>query len=544
MLSIAFNVIFEFLLEDPVAYLVRSWLTFFALYGLAVTVAALYFQHGSSPSLITGIAIGMVMLQYLAGPWIIRWVLDIDWYAALPVRNQQFLKDLCERQGIPVPRIGIIHGAMPNAFTFGRIQKDASIVVTTGLLEALSPDETDAVIAHEVGHIKHWDFLTMTMASIVPLLLYYLYSFARRFKDSHPLTWVAYAAYWVSQFLVLSLSRTREYWADNFAAHATGDASQLVSGLVKICYGMAKVEREGAWAKEYGDAGQKADAQSVSLLAGKIGVMGISSAQAGFVLSGPSPDAASALMRWDLENPWARVYQLASTHPLTAFRIKALNVEAKRQGRSVVYPLPESTTIQWAAFPLELVLWAAPWICAIGLFSLRSLSARHIIAPAFGAAELLGAVLLFSWVARIAYRYQGRFEMATIRELVADTTPSQMRPRAVRIEGEIVGRGQPGAFWCPDLVIKDETGILFVNDRQTIPLARLALAAGADQWIGQRVTLEGWYRRGMMPYVELSRLSGTGNSGQPGASHRSYSYYIQIGLAVVVSGILYWFAAR
>src|SRR2546430_829558 len=106
----------------------------------------------------------MVFIQYLLGPWLIRHFVRIDWYADLPVRNQEFLKDLCERQGLSVPTVGIIHGAMPNAFTFGRTQRDASIVVTTGLLEALSPAEANAVIAHEVGHIKHWDFLTMTVA--------------------------------------------------------------------------------------------------------------------------------------------------------------------------------------------------------------------------------------------------------------------------------------------------------------------------------------------------------------------------------------------
>jgi len=64
---------------------------------------------------------------------------------------------------------------MPNAFTFGRIQADASIVVTKGLLEALTPEEVNAVLSSETGRIKHWDFLTMTAASIVPLLLYHRY---------------------------------------------------------------------------------------------------------------------------------------------------------------------------------------------------------------------------------------------------------------------------------------------------------------------------------------------------------------------------------
>ena len=108
--------------------------------------------------------------------------MDIDWNAQLPVRNRQALEALCAREGLPMPKVGIIHGAMPNAFTFGRVQSDASIVVTDGLIEALTPEELDAVIAHEAGHIKHWDFLTITAAAIAPLLLYQIYAFARRWK--------------------------------------------------------------------------------------------------------------------------------------------------------------------------------------------------------------------------------------------------------------------------------------------------------------------------------------------------------------------------
>jgi len=512
------------------AYLLRSLLTFLLLYGLVVfTADATYFRHDLSVPLITEIAIAMLLLQFLLAPLVIKWFMNIDWDAQLPARNQEFLKELCLRESLPIPRVGIIHGAMPNAFTFGRIQNDANIVVTTGLIEALTPEELNAVIAHEAGHIKHWDFLAMTAAAIAPLLLYQIYAFARRFKDSHPATWGAYAAYWVSKFLVLSLSRTREYWADDFAARATGNASDLSSALVKICYGMAKVEREYSWAQQYGDKQQKATGLRAALMAGKIGVMGISSPQASFILSGPSPESAGAMMRWDLENPWAKLYELASTHPLTALRIKALNKISAEQSRAALYPLPSPTHIRWAGFPLQLFLWGAPWAFGLALFMVRGVTHRGWISPHAGAPTLLFVALLASWLGRIAYRYSGTYESASIRALAEDTAPSEMKPRAVRIEGEIVGRGQPGAFWSPDLVVKDATGIVFMLDRQSIPLARLLFALDANKWIGQKITLEGWYRRGMKPYVELSKLTG-----EKGDSHTSYSRWLQMVAAVVV----------
>ena len=77
-----------------------------------------------------------------------------------------------------------------------------------------------------------------------------------------------------------------------------------------------------------------------------------------------------------------------------------------------------------------------------------------------------------------------------------------MRPRAVRLSGKIVGRGLPGAFWSPDLVLQDSTGIIFMLYRQSIPFARfLSAITDADECIGQQVEIEGWFRRGLRPYV-------------------------------------------
>ncbi len=507
-------------------YLLRSLLTFLVLYGLVALIAdKVYFGHGFSISLGMQIGMAILLFQYLIGPVIIRWVMDIDWNAQLPVRNRQALEALCAREGLPMPKVGIIHGAMPNAFTFGRVQSDASIVVTDGLIEALTPEELDAVIAHEAGHIKHWDFLTITAAAIAPLLLYQIYAFARRWKDDHWAAYAAYAAYWVSEFIVLSLSRTREYWADNFAGRATGNPDALASGLVKICYGMAKVQCENKWAAKHGDVEQKKAALIQSRLAGTIGVMGISTGSAAFALSGPSPEAGAAVMRWDLVNPWARVYELASTHPLTANRVQAMNQLTSSNGQPVSYQIPSTKGIEWSSFPLEIALWAAPWLCGAAVLLTRGEGA---IIPA--------AILLVTWLARIAYRYQGRFESTSILTLLSDTLPSEMRPRAVRIEGEIVGRGEPGAFWSPDLVIKDETGIMFMLDRQSIPLARVVMAQKADRLIGQRVVLEGWYRRGVMPYVELSRITCVEDEDR---GHSSYSRWIQMGGAVAGTALLY-----
>src|ERR1039458_8962696 len=114
-----------------------------------------------------------------------------------------------------------------------------------------------------------------------------------------------------------------------------------------------------------------------------------------------------------------------------------------------------------------------------------------------------------TWILSTWLRYYGTFQPATIEKLMEDVEVSEMRPRAVRLEGTIVGFGVPGAFFCADLVLRDSTGMLFVLYKQAIPLARLMFAVtAAANYIGQKVVIEGWFRRGLRPYVEMGYLTG------------------------------------
>jgi hypothetical protein len=163
-----------------------------------------------------------------------------------------------------------------------------------------------------------------------------------------------------------------------------------------------------------------------------------------------------------------------------------------------------------------------------------------------------------TWAIRIGYRYRGVFKRSQVRELIDDLSVSQMRPRAVELEGEVIGHGVPGAFWSPDLVLRDDTGMMFLLYRSSIPLGRLFFALrSADRLVGERVTVQGWYRRGLKPYVEISRVEAkvskaTGGSGpvtlfgREGSSapieyellvERSYSRWIQLAGSALCTAI-------
>ncbi|HSG38749.1 MAG TPA: M48 family metalloprotease, partial [Thermoanaerobaculia bacterium] len=508
-------------MEIAMRFASRSILILLALYGLVFALGNAFLAQTRAPLWVAMVfAVAFVGLEFLIGPWLIQWLLDIRWDDGgdqLPARNREFIERLCHERGLKVPRIGIIESCTPNAFAFGHVPGNARVVVTVGLLEVLTPEEVNAVLAHEIGHVEHWDFVVMTIAALAPLLLYQIYIFTRRNDSTRTVAYTSYLCYLVSQYIVLSLNRTREYMADHYSAKVTQAPDTLASALVKIAYGM--VRADGEVRKALQNEETQAEARRAQRVAGTVAVMGISNVRSGaaLVLGGADATAAAAVMRWDLVNPWARLYELSSTHPLTALRVHALNRHATAMHQPVQYPLPEDRRIRWAMFPVEVLLWAMPWLSASALAILlwrpewlASLGSEGSLETARPLALiLLGVTSLL----RVAYRYRGRFEDATVGSLLEDVEVSQMRSRAVRLKGTILGRGQPGAFWSPDLVLRDSTGILFVLYDPPIPFARLLFALSeAEDHIGRQIEIEGWFRRGLTPYIEMACLTREGGS--------------------------------
>ena len=491
----------------------RSLFLLFALYGMVFVIGDVYLMHGQAPLWWAVIfVVALIGVQYLLAPWLIEICFSIDWDPdAIPQAQRAFVERMCREHNLPPLKMGIIESGTPNAFAFGRLRSDARIVVTRGLLDILTEDEANAVLAHEIGHVAHYDFAVMALAALAPLLLYQLYAWTNRVNHLRPLAYSAYCAYWVGRFMVLMLNRTREYGADHFSAHEGHACDALSSALVKIGYGLV---RETSEAKRLAKESKgKAKGTNKTLQLGRgMALMGIASASNAdaLALGTNSPEDAARVMKWDLVNPWARFYELSSTHPLTAMRLRALNREAKAQGQNVTYALPLNERVNWAGFPIEFLFWAAPLVCGFLFFTWewigRDLRHRGVVLPNHFMPGLLIA-LGVTWAARIAFRYRGVFERKRVVELLDDMQVSQMRPRAVEIEGEIIGHGIPGAFWSPDLVLRDETGMMFLLYRSSVPFGRLLFALrSADRLVGERVNVQGWYRRGLKPYIEMSRV--------------------------------------
>jgi heat shock protein HtpX len=162
---------------------------------------------------------------------------------------------LCAIADLPKPQVAIVRSGVPNAFATGRNQKNAVVAVTTGILDKLSPAELEAVLAHELSHVKNRDMAVMTIASFISTIAFYFIRYGlyfgnvggdrRRDGGSLVLVWLVSIVVWIISFLLIrALSRYREYSADRGSAVITGQPSNLASALMKISGVMDRVPRE------------------------------------------------------------------------------------------------------------------------------------------------------------------------------------------------------------------------------------------------------------------------------------------------------------
>ncbi|HMF25279.1 MAG TPA: zinc metalloprotease HtpX [Pseudolabrys sp.] len=154
--------------------------------------------------------------------------------------------ELAGRAGLPMPRVYIMDNPQPNAFATGRNPQNAAVAATTGLLNMLSHDEVAGVISHELAHIKNRDTLLMTVTATIAGAISMLAQFGMFFGGGHrnsnsnsgmgaigTLVIVVLAPL-AAMIVQMTISRTREYAADNMGARISGNPAGLASALAKI----------------------------------------------------------------------------------------------------------------------------------------------------------------------------------------------------------------------------------------------------------------------------------------------------------------------
>ena len=226
--------------------------TLAVIFGLTTLVfAVLLTWAGIGLSLYT-LGIFVVVLniaQWLMSPYLVGWIYKVK---EMPqnenLQVHQMVSDLSRKSGISAPKLMLSQIPLPNAFAYGSPLTGSRVAVTQGLLKNLDDGEVEAVIGHELGHLKHRDVQVMMVVSFLPALFYYIgYSFmlsgmfggGQRKNEgggNNALFGIAFMAFsWVLTLFTLYLSRLREYYADRHSAQIVENGAQKLStGLVTI----------------------------------------------------------------------------------------------------------------------------------------------------------------------------------------------------------------------------------------------------------------------------------------------------------------------
>jgi len=195
----------------------------------------------------------VALLFALAGNFFTYWYSDrmlLKLYRARPLEAgelawlQQGLEQMANRAQLPTPRLYVMDNQQPNAFATGRNPAHSAIAVTTGLLNMLDRREVLAVVGHELGHVRNYDTLIMTVTATLAGAISTLGNFALFFGSAHrndgsranpfAVLMVAMLAPFAAMLVQMAISRTREYGADAAAAELSGDPMALASALEKI----------------------------------------------------------------------------------------------------------------------------------------------------------------------------------------------------------------------------------------------------------------------------------------------------------------------
>lgn len=292
-------------------------LVFGLLFALLAALAS-YFNIGIIGTV--GMAVMLGLFQWAIGPSIVRWSTNM-----VPLDRHEYpwieeaVHEMCIKNRVKIPKITIANTSMPNAFVFGRTSGSATLTLTRGLLNNLTQDETKAVIAHEIGHIKHNDMVTMTIVSVIPTIAYFIamstfFNRSRNQGGGAVMIGIgAFAVYFVTNLLILYFSRLREYYADNFAGRQV-KPSLLANALAKITYGLSLQRQEvrSSTLRSFYAVDPVSSSYEVSKFASYYKDQHI------------SEEEVQRAMDWERRSSFSKFGELFRTHPLTYKRIEKL----------------------------------------------------------------------------------------------------------------------------------------------------------------------------------------------------------------------------
>ncbi|AFZ06013.1 peptidase M48 Ste24p [Oscillatoria nigro-viridis PCC 7112] len=538
-----------------------SGVTISLLFGMVLALSLASVLILNSPDPVAGLAIALPITlifnvgAFFLSPYLMdltqNWLYNTRWVSlaeieSLSPETAKVIQKVCKQKKLSSVRLGIIDDQNPTAFTYGSFPNSARLVVSQGLFTYLDDEEIATVYAHELGHIVHWDFAVMTLASTLVQITYLIYTTAQRMgrsggdkaKDAAgTVAAVAYLFYIAGTYLLLYLSRTREYFADHFAAETTGNPNALSRALVKIAYGIL-------------EEGQRATEPS-RLLEGTR-ALGIYDAKAATSTGtayriSSEPEKIGRVFLWDMFNPWGWWMELNSTHPLTGKRVRALSTYAEQLGLDIEFDMGRivgegnllSKRRLYGNFVFDLLLYSAEilglavgFAIGIALYAVNPMMMAACPLIGLGVGILLKTLVMFP-------NYQ-QAEHLDVLTLMSDPYASPLRGQPAQLQGELIGRGDAGYTFGSDLKLQDRTGMIYLRYASRFgPIGNFLFGMKrVKSLIGMDVRTLGWFRRGVAPWMDLIQLES--DSGTVVNSyHRFWSFVMGIGAIAIGIALLF-----
>ncbi|RLC34646.1 MAG: hypothetical protein DRZ76_02330 [Candidatus Nealsonbacteria bacterium] len=480
---------------------------------LSIVLAVLYAMEAINLWALFGFTALIYFFYWLASPyisdWIFRLLYKLKWVGIEEIRHRdpeaaQFIETVCRDNKIKVPKIGFIPDDNPQAFVYGSAAFNARMVFTNGIFTYLDTSERKAVFGHEIGHIVNRDFIIMTLAAFLVAVLYHMYWVLIRVRARKKagvaikiIALTSFVFYIIGTYLLLYLSRLREYYADQRSAQWFS-ADALSRALVRVAYGiLAKSEK-----KRNSELMQGTRALGIMdfKASNGLGLAYVTSAQ----LKSWEPIHRAFL--FDLHNPWAFLYELGSSHPLTAKRIRRLS----QMGQVTTFDFEEISRYPVDKKKLYVHFGKDAFFAFFPALAVGGSVLSYIILAGFSWLGVLGAGLIgfgIGTVVKTIYRYPGESpKEATTLELMEDVYTSPIRGKRRLLSGKIIGRGIPGLIFSKDMMFQDRTGLIYLQYEGLVPfLNNLVFALfKVGKLVGQEGRIDGWFFRALVPRLELN----------------------------------------
>lgn len=499
-----------------------SLITMTCLYGLLAAIIILIFILTGLP-VINGIVLSIIILiiQFLISPFLtdlsMKWFYKARFENDIPEYLKNFINQICDKYNMKYPKIGLIDDGAPNAFTYGRTKNDARIVLTRGIFNLLNEQEVMAVVGHELGHAKHYDMVFVTVAQLVPLVLYGIYeTFTRSNSKSSSnnnnsgyfemIGLIAYILYVLSEYIVLWLSRTREYYADSFSIEETRNPTALTTSLIKIGYGLSinnEPEQEDEKKKKKHTI---SNSKVIGIFDSKTSKALVSTSYNNGLISA---DNIKNAMKWETWNIWAKLYELKSTHPLISKRLKAISNRCNEYGQTPFITFDLTKTESYVDdFAIEVVINYLPIVTLLLTLIIATISGIYTDygLKIVGIGGVITMILSFIKLGR-RYKNNIEYKQTTVSELLGEVKVSGVTSIPCTLEGTIIGRGNPGCIFNEDFVIKDNTGIMFLDYNQPLKTVNKIFAIfKSKEYFDKTIKVKGWYRRSPVPYIEIKEM--------------------------------------